>query len=172
MLKAGRSILRGVPYLVLNNPSRAIGLAIGLFFTPCMAVAVSSRILLKVPFYPDKTDQCGPATLAEVLTFWGKPVQPEQLRKDMYLAKLHGTLPMDLLLTAKERGLKTEMARGTVELLKNELQAGRPVLVMLNAGTTSVPFNHYVVIVGMNEERQGFFAHSAGQANRFIPYRN
>ena len=52
------------------------------------------------------------ATLAGVLSFWGKSTDPRQLRQEMYLAKLHGTLPMDLVLSAQHHGLKAEMIRG------------------------------------------------------------
>src|SRR5690349_14995906 len=102
-------------------------------------VRASSPLFLKVPFFPDKTDQCGPATLAGVLSFWGKPVQFDQLREEMYVKKLRGTLPMDLMLTAKEHGLKTEMVRGNLDTLRTELQAGRPVVVMLNSGLAIAP---------------------------------
>src|SRR5690348_10916760 len=92
---------------------------IGILAIACMAYTSSlfgapALLFLNVPFFPDKTDQCGPATLAEVLTFWGKSVQPQELSKEMYLAKLHGTLPMDLLLTAKKHGLKAEMTKGNL----------------------------------------------------------
>lgn len=123
---------------------------------------------LKVPFYPDKTDQCGPATLAAILTFYGQTIEPKALREEMYTAKLHGTLPMDLLLTAKKHGLQTEMVRGDLETLKRELEAGRPVLAMLNLGFSTVPVSHYVVVTGLDPQRHGILAHSAGKANQFF----
>ena len=133
--------------------------------------ASASSFLLKVPFFPDKTDQCGPATLAGILSFWGKPTTPQQLRQEMYLAKLHGTLPLDLMLTAQSHGLKTDMLRGTLELLQTELAAGRPVLVMLNMAFVSMPVDHYVIVTGWDEERQGVYAHSSGTPNQFIAYK-
>jgi len=123
---------------------------------------------LKVPFYPDRTDQCGPATLAGVLTFWGKPIEPKQLREEMYLAKLHGTLPMDLVLTAKNHGLKTEMVRGDLDILRSELSAGRPVLAMLNTGFSAVPVDHYVIVTGLDDRRGGVIMHSAGKQNQYM----
>ena len=134
-------------------------------------VRASSPLFLKVPFFPDKTDQCGPATLAGVLTFWGKPVQPAELRQEMYLKKLHGTLPMDLVLTAKTHGLQTEMVRGDLDTLRTELKAGRPVVVMLNNGFSAVPVDHFVIVTGVDDEKKGVLAHSAGKANQFIPFK-
>lgn len=31
----------------------------------------TSHIIKKVPFYPQETFQCGPASMAEVLNYWG-----------------------------------------------------------------------------------------------------
>jgi ABC-type bacteriocin/lantibiotic exporter with double-glycine peptidase domain len=134
----------------------------------CLLAAV---ILLKVPFFPDRTDQCGPATLASLLSFWGKAATPQQLRGELYVAKLHGTLPMDLVLTAESHGLKTEMTRGDLAVLRTELEAGYPVVAMLNRGFTSVPLDHYVIVTGIDDDRKGLFMHSAGKKNQFIPYK-
>lgn len=89
----------------------------------------------------------------------------------MYLAKLRGTLPLDLLLTAQAHGLKAEMVRGTMERLQDELRAGRPVIVMLNQGFVRVPLDHFVVVTGFDENQKGFFAHSAGRENQFFAYK-
>ena len=42
-----------------------------------------ARQLMTVPFYPDDTDQCGPAALASVLTFWGLRIHPQYLRDEV-----------------------------------------------------------------------------------------
>ena len=127
--------------------------------------------LLNVRFFPDHTDQCGPSALASVLSFWGKAADPSQLKKEMYVAKLHGTLPMDLVLTAQAHGLKADMIRGNLEALHSEVSAGRPVIVMLNQGLAIVPIDHYIVVTGFDEARQGLYAHSGGKANNFFPYK-
>ena len=131
----------------------------------------SSRAFLKVPFFPDKTDQCGPSTLASVLSFWGRGGDPTQLRREMYVAKLHGTLPMDLLITAQNHGLKADMVRGDLNTLRAELNAGRPVIAMLNLGFLILPVDHYVVVTGFDDERKGLFAHSGGTENEFMYYK-
>jgi ABC-type bacteriocin/lantibiotic exporter with double-glycine peptidase domain len=135
-----------------------------------MIATSASAARLTVPFFPDKSDQCGPATLASVLSFWGKPTTPTRLRQELYLAKLHGTLPMDLLLTAQAHGLKADMVAGNLDTLRAEVGAGRPVIAMLNRGFEIAPINHYVVVTGFDETRQGLFVHSGGTKNQFIPY--
>jgi ABC-type bacteriocin/lantibiotic exporter with double-glycine peptidase domain len=146
-------------------------LALGVTSTPSSADEAEKVILLKVPFYPDQTDQCGPATLASLLSYWGKPTDPVKLRQAMYDAKLKGSLPMDLVKAARDNGLSAEMVEGTPELIKSQVEAGRPVLVMLNMGLSALPIGHYVVVTGWDDKKKGFYAHSGGQADQFIAYK-
>jgi hypothetical protein len=89
----------------------------------------------------------------------------------MYTAKLQGTLPMDLILAAETHGLRTDMVRGDLTALRMELDAGRPVLAMIDVGLLGVVFDHYVVVTGWDEERQGLYMHSAGHENQFVSYK-
>ena len=63
--------------------------------------SITRRVHLNVPFFPDDEDQCGPATLASMLTYWGIPSDPRMLKDEIYLRRLRGTLPIDLLLAAE-----------------------------------------------------------------------
>lgn len=123
-----------------------------------------------VPFFPDDTDQCGPATLASLLTYWGIPSELPALKAEMYSPRLRGTLPIDLLLAAQARGLQTEGSSGTLEKLKAELDAHHPVVVLLNLGWVVFPQGHYVVITGYDERQQGVYMHSGLARNLFVPY--
>ena len=53
---------------------------------------------LRVPFFADSSDQCGPAALASVLVYWGSFAPPEALREEIYLRSIRGSLGLDLLL--------------------------------------------------------------------------
>ena len=123
-----------------------------------------------VPFFPDGTDQCGPATLASVLTYWGIPSEPAVLKVEMYRTQLGGTLPIDLLLAAQARGLQTEGSSGTLESLKTELDAHHPVVALLNLGWAVFPQGHYVVITGYDERQQGIYMHSGLARDLFVSY--
>ena len=123
-----------------------------------------------VPFFPDGSDQCGPATLASVLTYWGIPSEPAVLKAEMYRPQLGGTLPIDLLLAAQARGLQTEVSSGTLERLKAELDAHHPVVALLNLGWVVFPQGHYVVITGYDEQQQGVYMHSGLARDLFVPY--
>lgn len=124
-----------------------------------------------VPFFPDGSDQCGPATLASVLTYWGIPSEPAVLKAEMYRSQLGGTLPIDLLLAAQARGLQTEVSSGTLEKLKAELDAHHPVVALLNLGWVVFPQGHYVLITGYDEQQQGVYMHSGLARDLFVPYK-
>lgn len=126
--------------------------------------------LVAVPFFPDATDQCGPSALASVLGFWGKPAAPAELREEIYRKKLKGALTVDMLLAARRRGLTVETANGSLDSVKTELDAGRPVLAFVNVGLRIYPVGHYLVITGYDEERRVIFAHSGRKRDRPISY--
>jgi ABC-type bacteriocin/lantibiotic exporter with double-glycine peptidase domain len=130
-----------------------------------------ARARLEVPFFPDKTDQCGPSALASVLGFWGKPAAPAELRKEIYQAPLKGSLTVDLLLAAQSRGLSARMPEGGLDLLKREIDAGHPLIAFVNVGLRSYPIGHYVVITGYDDRRGVVLAHSGTKRDQAISYR-
>lgn len=128
------------------------------------------RVHLIVPFFPDETDQCGPATLASLLTYWGISSDPRTLKEEIYLRRIRGTFSIDLLLAAQSRGLQVEGFGGTLEQLKAEVAAGHPVVALLNLGWAIFPQGHYVVVTGYDEQRQGLYVHSGLVRDVFVPY--
>jgi hypothetical protein len=48
-------------------------------------------VRIAVLFFPDGTDQCGPATLASVLMYWGIPSEPAVFKAEIYRPQLGGT---------------------------------------------------------------------------------
>jgi len=129
------------------------------------------QVLLKVPFFPDNTDQCGPSALASVLGYWGKPVEPARLKQEIYRAHLKGSLTIDLMLAAESRGLSAEMANGSLVRVKKELDAGHPVIAFVNAGYSLYPVGHYLVITGYDDRIKCIFAHSGMTRDQRISYR-
>ena len=132
--------------------------------------SIKRRVHLVVPFFPDNTDQCGPAALASILTYWGISSEPRTLKEEIYLRRLRGTLSIDLLLAAQSRGLQAMGSGGTLDRLKTELAADRPVVALLNLGWTFYPQGHYVVVTGYDELRQGVYVHSGLARDVFVPY--
>ncbi|TAL12219.1 MAG: peptidase C39 family protein [Nitrospirae bacterium] len=123
-----------------------------------------------VPFFPDDTDQCGPAVLASVLTYWGFKTDPVALKEEIYLPKVKGTLPLDLLLAAQARGLRADIYQGSLNNIKAELDAGHPVVALLDLGYPIFPQGHFVVITGYDDARRGVYVHSGLARDLLLPY--
>ncbi len=110
---------------------------------------VQSRVYLSsTVFYPQSQYQCGPAALATVLTESGVKVEPDELVSQVYLPERQGSLQVEMLATGRRYGRIALPLSGTLTDLMQELEQGRPVLVMQNLGLNSLPQWHYAVVVG------------------------
>ena len=158
MRLVGRLVCSGALALACAHAPRA----------PTQPAPGDSYRLAEVPFFSDDTDQCGPAVLAEVLTFWGAPTAPQNVRDEVYMSALGGSLPIDLVQAAEARGFRATLERGTVETIKGELRAGHPVIALLELGFLRSA--HFVLLTGYEDGRGGFFAHSGEQQNEFWSY--
>lgn len=132
--------------------------------------SAKGNILLEVPFFPDRSDQCGPSTLASVLSYWGTAVKPGLLKKEIYSTGLKGSLSIDLLLAARSRGMSVEMFNGSLSRVKKELDAGHPLIAFVNYGFRLLPIGHFMVLTGYDDSRQAFYAHSGANKNTVLPY--
>jgi len=95
----------------------------------------------------------------------------ETLKKEFYLDKLKGSLPMDLVQAARKREVEAHIADLTLDQLKEELLKNRPVIALLNFGNRFVSKGHFILITGFNDEKKGLFAHSGKEKNKFFPYK-
>jgi ABC-type bacteriocin/lantibiotic exporter with double-glycine peptidase domain len=120
-----------------------------------------------VPFYAQEAHQCGPASLAGVLNFWGAGVTPEEIAKDIYSPTAGGTLDMDLVLYARKRGYHTRQFSGSVDDLKAGVDAGRPVVVFVDLGRSIYRRGHFMVVVGYTGE--GLIVNSGRKERKHLP---
>ncbi|MDI6763608.1 MAG: C39 family peptidase [Thermodesulfobacteriota bacterium] len=116
--------------------------------SPHLNGSQSSHLIEKVPFFPQEIYQCGPASLAGVLNYWGIPVTPEEIASEIYSRSAKGTLNIDMVLYAEKKGLKAELYQGSVNDLKNKIDSGFPLIVMVDYGFGMVRQNHFMVVVG------------------------
>lgn len=112
------------------------------------ALPAGQHELVDVPFFPQQTDQCGPAALATVLGAAAKPTSAQALAQEIYLPARGGSLQIELEAAARARGLLVTPLPSTLDAITQELNAGRPVLVLQNLGLPAVPTWHYAVVVG------------------------
>jgi tetratricopeptide (TPR) repeat protein len=88
-----------------------------------------------------------------LLSAAGKPTEPADLVDEIFLPKREGTLSIEIIAAARSRGLLPYTIDPKITALWNELNAGRPVLVMQNLGLSSWPQWHYAVVIGYNAEK-------------------
>ncbi|MCK5553438.1 MAG: PA2778 family cysteine peptidase [Deltaproteobacteria bacterium] len=124
-----------------------------------------------VPFFPQSKYQCGPASLASVLNYYGCRVTPEEIAKAIYTKRLRGTLNIDLLLFAQGMGVYARAYRGDLTDLKNHISKDRPLIVFQDLGYPLLPIRHFSVVIGYDETKGILILHSGKRANKATPYK-
>ena len=147
----------------------------GIFLFSCVKHSVwapsgVSHLIEDVPFFPQEKYQCGPASLAAVLNFWGVTLSPEEVGSDIFSPSARGTLDQDMVFYAQNRGLKANRYRGSLEDLTEKVNSGYPLIVLVDRGSLIYQQNHFMVIVGYNPN--GIIAHSGTKARKSIPLRS
>lgn len=125
--------------------------------------------LTATPFYPQTTDQCGPAALATVLNAAGIKVDLASVSSRVYIPDREGSLQLEMLAAIRSYGgLPYPVGPDPVAILK-ELEAGHPVLVFQNLGTNLFPTWHYAVVVGYLPNENAFVLRSAARRRHLLP---
>jgi len=170
------------PRPALANPANLTGLVslLVLFllsgcqsFPPPESAQADTEQELVVPFVPQEKYQCGPAALAMMLQWAGKPVTVDSLVDEVWLPEREGSLGIELRAAARSRGLMAYPVENS-QALFTELQAGRPVLVLQNLALRRWPQWHFAVVTGYRDQGNTMVLHSGTDAgktthwNRFI----
>ncbi len=111
-----------------------------------------ARVLPGVPVQSFGVQSCGAGSLAVVLGYYGDAATFEQLEAALPKGRNQGVLRLDLLLEARRRGYAARLVEGGAELVRGELLAGRPVILMLRVLDAPGEANdlfHYVVADGI-----------------------
>jgi predicted double-glycine peptidase len=124
------------------------------------------HLIERVPFFPQEDYQCGPASLAGVLNYWGIHVTPSDIAGEIFSKTAGGTLNIDMALYAQKKGLISAQYRGNSVDLKKNIDSGYPVIVLVDYGFSLYQKNHFMVIVGYNEN--GVIANSGRKKGVFI----
>lgn len=141
------------------------------FSTLRPGIEVRGHYIDGVPFYRQKESYCGPAALASVLGFWGRPASLEQITAAVYLPELRGTLPMDMENFMREAGFETITSAGTLEELKVRIRTELPVICLLDLGFGPYRQPHYVTVIGFDDANAVIIAHDGLKANSVIGYK-
>jgi tetratricopeptide (TPR) repeat protein len=119
--------------------------------------------LSEVPFFPQRAHHCGPSSLATLLTFSGVDVTPDDLADMVYLPGREGSLTLELKAASRRLGRMPYRLAAELEEVVHELQAGRPVLVFLNLGSSRYPIWHFAVVVGYAGEEDRLILRSGSR---------
>ncbi|UCF82128.1 MAG: C39 family peptidase [Desulfobacteraceae bacterium] len=126
-----------------------------------------------VPFYSQLTYQCGPASLAGVLHFYGDAVTPDQIAGAIFRDNIHGTVTLDMVLYARKKGFSARWYSGSAYDIQCAVDGNVPLIVMVDLGFANLSKYHYMVVVGY--EPKGIIVNSGKDRekliswNRFLP---
>ena len=141
-----------------------------LLLAACASAPPAARqgqtVIGNVPFYPQEDYQCGPASLAGVLNYEGFGTSPEGIAKDIFSRSAGGTLTLDMVLYAQRNGFSADEYSGSMQDLRKRIDAGHPILVMVDYGFLAWQANHFMVVVGYNSD--GIIANSGRKEHQFI----
>ena len=110
--------------------------------------------LTQVPFYAQEDDQCGPASLAMLLSHAGIPRTPEQMRDEVYLPQRRGSLTVEMVGALRRSGLTPRVVATDLNSLLKQVADGQPVAVLMNVRWRVWPQWHYTVVVGYDLPQQ------------------
>lgn len=125
--------------------------------------------LRDTPFFSQSRYQCGPASLATVLSYAGKKAEPDQLAKRVYIPGRKGSLQVELLAATRREDLIPYPIEPSLGALVDELGAGRPVLVLQNLGLTIIPVWHYAVVIGHDRSFETIILRSGTTRRKMVP---
>ena len=153
---------------------RFLHIAFLLAISPVLSCATASivpstkiRIIAQMPFFPQDDYQCGPSSLAAVLTYRGTATTPNVIAAEIFSGSARGTLDLDMVFYAEGKGLKVNRYAGTPEDIRQNIDNGNPLIVLTDYGFWVYEKGHYMVIVGYNDA--GFVVNSGKDHELFFP---
>lgn len=126
-------------------------------------------IIENVPFITQKDDYCGPASLAMIFNFWGMDITQDEIAQEVYSPEMKGTLSIEMVLYAIQKGFEAEVYQGNLQNLKDRITAGFPLIVShkTNKGQERV---HYLIVWGFDDNKELFYVHSGIKRNMAMGY--
>jgi len=169
-IRAPQLLFRLAPAFVLFSLIIFQGCAAGPdTVTSEISPSIGSGRVDKVPFYPQVSFQCGPASLAGVLNFFGEDVTPDEIAEAIFRTDVRGTVTLDMVLYARKRGFLAEWYNGSVDDMRRSIDERAPLIVMVDLGFASIRKNHFMVVVGYTPE--GVIANSGKTRQKLIPWK-
>ncbi|MGH7303432.1 MAG: PA2778 family cysteine peptidase [Candidatus Rokuibacteriota bacterium] len=106
-----------------------------------------------MPFFAQAENQCGPASLAMVLSWLGNGEGHGDLVRQVYSSARQGSLATDMTAAVRRHGLVAYPVSTLADVVA-EVAGGHPVIVLQDFGTSAWPRGHYAVVVGYDLARE------------------
>jgi predicted double-glycine peptidase len=128
----------------------------------------NSGVWLEVPYVKQTEDGCGSASIAMLLQYWSAHgtsiaegrADVSAIQKQLYSRKARGIFASDMERYFRDSGFREFAIRGEWTDLRQHLEQGRPLIVSIQPNgqpsSSKVPL-HYVVVTGMDWEREAVF---------------
>ncbi len=125
------------------------------------------HVVSGVPFIAQqRSDDCGAAALAALLAHRGRELPEASIAKEVAIPALGGSILPDLENFARGQGFETRSGCGDLALLRQQINAGRPVIVPVQLGSWLVSRPHYLVVFGYTD--RDFLVHASTREGVFI----
>ncbi len=128
------------------------------------------HLITGLPLHPQVEDQCGPASLATMLSVRGVQVDPESLRGKLYVPDKEGALTTEMVARARRFGLLVYPLEPELRPVLEEVAAGNPVLVMQNLALDWLPRWHFSVVIGFDRVREVVIIRSGDERAQEVPF--
>nr|WP_231402607.1 PA2778 family cysteine peptidase [Caenimonas aquaedulcis] len=126
-------------------------------------------VIPNVPFFPQEDYQCGPASLATLLTFSGVNAKPDDLVPQVYLPSRHGSLQLEMFSAPRRWGRVPYALAPRYQDLLREVAAGNPVLVLQDVGPMWTQW-HYAVVYGFDYPSGTLYLRSGTKEVQEMPF--
>jgi len=144
-----------------------------LAFTACVGTVLAANppgVWIDVPFVAQTKDGCGSASISMVIQYWenraghvaANSADPERIQTALYSPPEGGIPAGKMRIYFQESGYRVFTFRGNWSDLKHHIQEGRPLIVSLKASGPLGPL-HYVVVTGVDAEREYVYIHDPAQ---------
>jgi predicted double-glycine peptidase len=108
-----------------------------------------------IPFFKQGDDNtCGQAVMASILNYWGVNVSYQKVVNESNSGNFATDVPAVTRYLNKKGLFAQDYRLATMSFIKDRIQKGRPVIILLDFGKIS--FEHYVIVTGFNEQRREF----------------
>jgi tetratricopeptide (TPR) repeat protein len=131
-----------------------------------LPASAQSIELESIPFFPQEQYQCGPAALTTALVASDADVTVDEMVDKVYLPGRQGSLQLEMLAATRTSGRLPYLLDNNLAAVIDELQFGRPVVVLQNLGVSWYPRWHYAVVVGVDVDNDRVILRSGTEQRR------